>query len=115
MKPLFLFLLICITGSVVNKIFAQDNYSLSTVKMSFSYTKRTTSKGTSMLTISGSNNSAPMVQSPGGNIIVSTKNFLSGESSKQPTQSNPIIQMPVGSASALNSPNYNKFFLQVNQ
>ncbi len=115
MKPLFLFLLICINGSVVNQIFAQDNYSLSTVKMSFSYTKKTTGTGTSMLTLTGSNNNAPMIQGIGGSIIVSSKNFLPGESSKQATQPNPMMQMPPGGASALSNGNYNKFFLQVNQ
>lgn len=112
MKRLSLFLLICISGSVVNKIFAQDNYSLSTVKMSFSYTKKITGKGTSTLTVTGNNNSAPMVQGPNGSIIVSTKNSLAGASSTQP---NPITQMPVGGAAAFSSSNYNKFFLQATQ
>jgi hypothetical protein len=99
-------------GSVVNNLFAQDLYLLSTVKMSFSYTKKTTGKGTSTLTVTGNNNSAPMVQGPNGSIIVSSKNHVAGASSSQP---NPNTQMPVGGASAFSSPNYNKFFLQANQ
>src|SRR3982751_4242921 len=115
MKHLFLFLHICITGPVVNKIFAQGSYSLSTVKMSFSYTKKTTGKGASTLIVTGNNNNAPMVQGPNGSIIVSTKNSLVGQSSGPQAQSNSTMQVPAIAASAFGNPNYNKFFVQANQ
>ncbi|MEI9957108.1 MAG: hypothetical protein WDM90_12580 [Ferruginibacter sp.] len=115
MKTLFLFLLTYVAGSVVNKISAQDNYSLSTTKMSFSYTKKTTGKGSATLTVTGNNNSAPMLQGLNGSIIVSTKNSLTGKPSGQSAQSNPISQMPVGSSSAFGSSTYNKFFTQINE
>lgn len=116
MKTLFLFFLTCVTGSIANKIFAQDSYSLSTVKMSFSYTKKTTGKGSTTLTINGNNDNAPMLQGPNGTVVVSTKNKnLAGQSSGQAAQPNPAMQMPAGSASAFGSSASNKFFTQVNQ
>jgi hypothetical protein len=112
MKHFFLFLLIGITGPVVNKILAQGNYSMLTVKMSFSYTKTTTGKSSSTVIVTGNNNNAPMVKSASGNITVYTKNFLLGGSS---IKSDQIIQMPVGVPSALNDPTNAKFFLLADQ
>ncbi|MEO7044126.1 MAG: hypothetical protein ABI091_02380 [Ferruginibacter sp.] len=116
MKTLFLFLFSYVACSVGNKIFAQDSYSLSTVKMSFSYTKKTTGKGSTTLTITGNNSNAPMLQGLNGSVVVSSKNKpLAGQSSGQTGQSNPTTQMPAGGASAFGSATYNKFFTQVNQ